>query len=140
MAKANKAVGQIISVEEYRGEKNKKHKFGAEQVWLDNIRFDSKRESVRYVELRTLQLSEVIRNLQLQRTFEFFTSGCKADRWRLDFCYEEKQRGCYWQRVAEDVTGFMTPRKSRLIRLFEEQYGMENNYSEFERWELRITK
>ncbi len=132
-----KQVGQAISIEEFQRGTKRKHKFNAEHTWVDQIRFDSKREAERYRELVTLQISQnpPIRRLQLQRQFDFFTCGVKTDRWRIDFCYEERSQDdegrILWTKVAEDVTGYLTTRKKRLIPLFEEQYGEE--------WKLRIT-
>jgi len=146
MARARKALatGDAISIEEYQSGTKRKHKFNATRTFVNHIGFDSKRESERYIELLTVQThssAQLIRNLQTQRTFEFFTCGCKVERWRIDFCYEEwnRRENC-WNRIAEDVTGFMTARKTRLIRLFEEQYGLDNNYTDFEKWDLRISK
>lgn len=117
----------------------RKHKFNAQHTWCNNIRFDSKREAQRYEELLLLQLRERIRTLQLQRQFMFFEAGIKVDRWRIDFCYEERQPDDSWIRVAEDITGFITPAKKRHIKYFEQQYGIGNNYTPFEQWYLKIT-
>ena len=48
----------------------KKSKYGANKVEIDNIEFDSKRESERYLELKQLEKLGVIKELQLQVEFE----------------------------------------------------------------------
>lgn len=48
----------------------KKSKYGANKVEIDNIEFDSKRESERYLELKQLEKLGIIKELQLQVEFE----------------------------------------------------------------------
>lgn len=46
------------------------NKFHNHKVTIDNIVFDSKREANRYGELKTLEKSGIIKNLELQKKFE----------------------------------------------------------------------
>ena len=103
----------------------KKHKYGAAATWVDNTRFDSKKEAQRYKELRLLQAKEVIRDLRIQVIFQFFSGGFPDGKWVVDFTYREKDL-----LVAEDTTGYVTAKKKQNIRLFEQQYP---------EWVLRIT-
>lgn len=127
----------LFSVDDFRSLK-RRSKYRAVRTVVNEIEFDSKGEAGRYRELLNLQLNEHIRRLQLQRTFEFFTAGVKTDKWRVDFCYEERQADGTWKRVAEDFTGCMTTRKKRMIALFQQQYGVGSDAA-FEQWELRIS-
>ena len=49
---------------------NKKSKYGANKVEVDGIKFDSQRESKRYIELKQLERAGIIKDLQLQVVFE----------------------------------------------------------------------
>ena len=49
---------------------NKKSKYGANKVEVDGIKFDSQRESERYIELKQLERVGIIKDLQLQVVFE----------------------------------------------------------------------
>ena len=96
----------------------KKHKYKAQPVYIHNIRFDSKKEGQRYLELLTLQAQGKISNLKLQVIFQFYEACIEVDRWKIDFTYiDDCQR-----KVAEDPTGFLTAKKKRHIRYFEKQY------------------
>lgn len=96
----------------------RKSKYNAQATWVNNIRFDSKKEANRYVELVSLQAQGHISNLRLQVIFQFFCAGIEVDRWRIDFTYIDD---C-GRKVAEDPTGFLTAKKKRHIRYFEKQY------------------
>jgi hypothetical protein len=103
----------------------KPHKYKAVPTWVDNIRFDSKREALRYTELRTLQSAGKIKDLKLQVIFQFFSAGIEIDRWRIDFTYVENGK-----KIADDPTGFLTGKKMKHMKYFEQQYPD---------WELRLT-
>lgn len=51
-------------------DEKRKSKYGANKVEIDNIKFDSKRESERYLELKQLEKLGIIKELQLQVEFE----------------------------------------------------------------------
>lgn len=77
----------------------KRTKFGNRAVVIDGLRFDSKREGRRYVELRMLKIAGEINNLKVHTVFQL--SICK---YISDFDYYTKD-GVY---VVEDSKGFMT--------------------------------
>ncbi|MBO5843065.1 MAG: DUF1064 domain-containing protein [Clostridia bacterium] len=100
-------------------------KYGNKKVVVDGIQFDSKKEAQRYCELKLLQRTGKISNLQLQKSFElipaqyetfqrFGKNGqklkdgkrCieKACVYRADFSY--MQDG---QEVVEDTKGYRDP-------------------------------
>lgn len=89
-------------------------KFGNDKNTVDGIEFDSKRESRRYEDLKKLERSGVISDLQLQVPFELIPSHymvingkrkCveRACTYIADFVYTENG-----ERVVEDVKGFKT--------------------------------
>jgi len=109
------------------------HKYRAQPVEVDGIRFDSRREARRYGELKMLERAGDIRNLELQPEYPIRINGevvralptkagakGKPLKVKLDFAYFEGNR-----RVVEDTKGVDTP-VSRLKRaLVQHIYGVE---------------
>ena len=89
----------------------KKHKYGvspkAERT-VDGIVFASKKESIRYGELKLLQQQGLITGLKLQPNYECVVNGKKICGYVADFLYETPEGS-----VVEDVKGF----KTRIYRL-----------------------
>ena len=81
----------------------KANKYGAVKTTVDNIRFDSKRESERYSELKLLFKAGHIHNLEIQPRFDFKIDGKHMFTYRGDFAYFEGDR-----RIIEDVKGVKT--------------------------------
>ncbi len=74
-------------------------KYKNNPTYINNIRFASKRESIRYIALRELQKEGRIKNLKLQPRFKFpFKVSYVAD-----FQYTENGKV-----IVEDVKGFAT--------------------------------
>jgi len=102
----------------------KRHKYNAKKVVVDGIKFDSKKEAKRYIELKTLEKVGKIRELKLQPVFllqEGFYRNGKAIRqitYRADFEYID-ERG---QRVVEDVKGVKTDVYKIKKKLFLKKY------------------
>ena len=91
--------------EKYRTEKKKKAKYGNEKTETNGIKFDSKKEARRYMELRQLETIGKISDLKLQHTFtlqEAFTTESgeriQAIKYIADFTYVEDGKF-----VVEDV-------------------------------------
>ena len=91
--------------EKYRTEKKKKSKYGNERTETNGIKFDSKKEARRYMELRQLETMGRISDLKLQHTFtlqEAFTTESgeriQAIKYIADFTYVEVGKF-----VVEDV-------------------------------------
>lgn len=99
------------------------NKYRNKKVVIDNIKFDSKLEADRYVELKLLQRAKVISNLKLQVPFvlqEGFKKNGKsyqAIKYIADFVYEEKERI-----VVEDTKGVETDVFKIKHKLFEKKY------------------
>lgn len=96
-------------------------KYGNTPVVVDGMRFDSKRESVRYFTLRMRERAGEIRNLRRQVRFELTAHGKRIGYYVADHCYEEDG-----VEVVEDVK---SPATSGLrmfqwkARHFEAEYG-----------------
>lgn len=83
--------------------KPKAGKYRNRPVTLDGIRFDSQKESRRWLQLRVLQAKGQIQKLQRQVAFPLIVNGQIIAKYRADFVYEEKGK-----RIVEDVKGFKT--------------------------------
>ena len=89
----------------------KYNKYGNSKVIVDGFKFDSKKESKRYQDLRILLKAGKIENLELQPRFllqEKFIFAGKAHRkieYIADFQYLDIERKII---IIEDVKGFKT--------------------------------
>lgn len=81
-------------------------KYRAKPTEVDGIRFASKAESRRYIELKLMQEHGVIRDLVLQPRYPIVVNGVKICTYVADFKYYDKERK---REVVEDVKG-MIPR------------------------------
>lgn len=91
--------------EKYGTERKKKCKYGNKKTETNGIKFDSKKEARRYMELRQLETMGKISDLKLQHTFtlqEAFTTESgeriQAIKYIADFTYMEDGKF-----VVEDV-------------------------------------
>lgn len=112
-------------------------KYGAVPKVVDNIRFASKAEAARYLELRLLEKAGEIEALELQPVFVLktqLTTGTVRGagramvgdypvigKYRADFAYYDNRTG---RRVVEDVKGFRTPLYRWKKKHTEAQYGI----------------
>ena len=100
-------------------------KFKNKKVVVDGIEFDSKKEANRYRELKTLENTGVIENLELQKVYELqpsFKKNSKTYRkitYKADFSYFDKEKGKY---IVEDVKGFKTDVYKLKKKLFEYKF------------------
>jgi hypothetical protein len=104
-------------------------KYGAKKTTADNIKFDSKMEAKRYLELKLLQRGGVIKNLTLQPRFllqeGFYNVWTdkkeRAIEYVADFMYEEKG-----VTIVEDVKGMKTSdykiKRKMFICLYQDKY------------------
>ena len=99
------------------------NKYYNKKVVIDGIKFDSISESTRYKELKLLERTGVISNLELQPKFilqEGFKKNGKTYRkieYIADFKYKEKG-----QTIVEDVKGIETNDFKLKHKLFEYRY------------------
>ena len=102
---------------------NKTNKYSNAKVKIDGIKFDSKKEANRYLELKMLERAGVISNLILQPKFllqESFKRNGKTHRaifYVADFEYIKDGK-----RIVEDVKGFKTDVYKLKKKLFLAKY------------------
>ncbi len=60
---------------------------------VDGIVFDSKKESIRYAELKLLERAGLIECLELQPSWDVYINGQKLCRYSCDFGYLDKSKG-----------------------------------------------
>ena len=102
-------------------------KYHAKKMNLDGITFDSKKEANRYAELKLLERSGAIHNLQRQVRYELIPAQKKdgktverACHYIADFVYEEDGKT-----VVEDVKGFRTKEYVLKRKLMLQVHGIE---------------
>lgn len=110
-------------------------KYGNKKVYVDGIKFDSKKEARRYQELLLLQKIDKIRDLVLQPKFEIIPTIRK--KWLdktlskihyiADFTYFDNSAD---KKIVEDVKGYKTAVYEIKKRLFIQQYGDEYEFRE----------
>jgi len=87
---------------------------------VDGITFDSKRESVRYCELKLLAKARKITNLRLQVPYVMRVNGEKICKYVADFVYCEDGN-----EIVEDVKGMRTREYILKRKLMKAVYGIE---------------
>ena len=103
-----------------------KQKYNAKKTEIDGILFDSKKEARRYSELKILEKSGIISNLELQPSYElqekFRDRNGKAIRainYIADFKYYDNERQ---EIVVEDVKGMKTDVYNIKKKMFIKKY------------------
>ena len=114
-------------------------KYGNKKVTIDGITFDSKKEGNRYLDLKFLERTGVIKKLELQPSFKISPGGVvdpvtgrkmAPRKFTADFKYFDTVLN---STVVEDVKSPATARETayRLRRqLFLEQYGHKYQFKE----------
>lgn len=99
-------------------------KYKNKKTIVDNIKFDSKAEANRYIELKLLEKSGKISDLELQPKFELQEKyinnkgeKVRAITYKADFCYLEGNKI-----IVEDVKGVETKEFKIKRKLFENKY------------------
>ena len=101
-----------------------KTKYNNKKTTVDNIKFDSKKESKRYGDLKMRERAGEISGLKLQVPFPIEVNGKVICRYVADFLYIEKDK-----LIVEDVKSEVTRRlpvyrlKKKLLAAV---YGIEN--------------
>jgi len=99
------------------------NKYNAKKTIVDGITFDSRKESIRYSELKLLEKAGVIDSLDIQPRFDLIVNGTKCGFYRGDFKYNENGK-----EIVEDVKSPFTAKlpvyrlKKKLIKAI---YGIE---------------
>lgn len=92
-------------------QKERKNKYNAQKTIIDGIVFDSKKEGQRYRDLKVLERTKEITELELQPEFPIVVNETKVCKYIADFRY--KKDG---ETIVEDVKSEMT-RKLPVYRL-----------------------
>ena len=95
-------------------------KFNARRTVVDNITFDSKKEALRYMELKILAKTGHISKLELQPEYPMIVNGRKVCSYRADFRYVENGKT-----VVEDCKGVRTPVYAIKRKLLFACYGIK---------------
>jgi hypothetical protein len=91
------------------------NKFGNIPTRIDNVTFHSKKEAHRYLELKAMQEGGLIRDLELQPSFDIVVNDVKVCRYIADFRYRDLALD---EEIVEDVKGMRTKEyqiKARLM-------------------------
>ena len=83
-----------------------RNKYGAQKSEVDGLVFDSKVEAYRYIVLKDMVRKKLIRDLELQVSFEIIINDIKICNYIADFCYYCTQTNSY---IVEDVKGKRHP-------------------------------
>lgn len=101
-------------------------KYHNRKVVIDDIIFASKKEAKRYSELKLLEKAHIIKELQLQKSFELqpkYTNNngenIRAIHYIADFFYYDNEKQQY---IVEDTKGFKTEIYKLKKKIFEYQY------------------
>jgi hypothetical protein len=97
----------------------KSHKYGAQPVTINGIRFASKAEGARYRILILLEKAGQVTELKLQPRYPLVACGATIGHYQADFEYFIGDL-----RIVEDVKGFKTPLYRWKKKHFEAQYGL----------------
>ena len=107
----------------------KQSKYKNKKIIYDGITFDSIKEKNRYIELKILEKSGLIKDLELQKVFELQPSFKKNDKtyrkitYKSDFYYFDNEKGKY---IVEDVKAsknFKTEVYKLKKKMFEYKYN-----------------
>lgn len=117
----------IKNINVINGKLCNKNKYHNKKVVYHGIKFDSKKEALRYVELKWLEKTNQIKELELQKKFELQPSYKKNGKtirsinYFADFYYYDIIKGKY---IVEDTKGLRTEVYKIKKKLFEYKYDM----------------
>nr|DAL31304.1 MAG TPA_asm: Endonuclease [Caudoviricetes sp.] len=106
----------------------KTNKYHNKKVEFEGIKFDSKKEALRYKELKYLAEKGLIKNLELQKMFELLPKydingrHVRAITYTCDFYYYDTIKNLF---VVEDVKGMKTDVYKIKKKMFEYKYQIE---------------
>ena len=90
----------------WRGIKNRGNKYGAKKVTTpEGMKFDSKREYARWLDLKLMERACAISDLKRQQPYDINVNGQKICRYIADFTYIDDDD----RFIVEDSKGFRTP-------------------------------
>ena len=112
------------------GERPKRSKYGAQPTVVDGVRFHSKKEADRYVELKRLEGIGAVSGVELQPAFPLYVwdtvnkTATHIGKYVADFRYVLHGPSGLLVDVVEDVKGFKTPVYRLKKKMVEAQYGV----------------
>lgn len=89
-----------------------RNKYNAIKTFYKGIKFDSKKEYYRYLELEKLHKFGVIKNLEVHPKFDLIVNGMKIGKYTADFRYTTKQG----ETIVEDVKSKVTKTRDYILR------------------------
>lgn len=110
------------------GDHMRYNKYNNQKFFVDGIQFDSKKEGLRYRDLKLMEKSGLIVELELQPKFELiptqkkFGKTYKKVSYVADFAYFDVIEKKY---IVEDVKGYRTPDFNIKEKLFILKYDLE---------------
>ncbi|MBQ0112290.1 MAG: DUF1064 domain-containing protein [Bacteroidales bacterium] len=102
-------------------------KYHAIRTQIDGIKFASKKEAQRYLELKLMQKAGVIKDLRMQVPFILIEKSeyGRQVKYIADFTYYENHQNGIWKNyVVEDTKGFRTDVYKLKKRMLAEKYGI----------------
>jgi hypothetical protein len=103
-------------------EAKKPSKYRNTPVVHDGIRFASKAEGKRYLELKLLERAGKVAQLELQKRIALYVNGVKVCTYVADFDYFDVDGK---KPVVEDVKGMLTPEFKLKAKLFRATHGYD---------------
>ena len=89
--------------------KRSRPKYGNKKTTVHGITFDSKWESERYLDLKSLEKAERIKDLELQPRYNIMVNDQKICAYIADFKYNKETAEGTWEHIVEDAKGVETP-------------------------------
>lgn len=103
------------------------NKYGNKKTYIDGLKFDSRKEAARWMDLKMLENAGKIHGLQRQVKYELIPAHRKHDgkleravNYVADFVYEQ-----YGMTVVEDSKGLRTKEYVIKRKLMLDRYGIE---------------
>lgn len=116
---------ETISADEYNarysGKQAKPSKYKNVKTTVDGIEFDSRKEALRYAELKLHEAAGNITDLVLQPRFPVYVNGKKICTYVGDFAYKDRDGNEF----IEDVKGVKTPAYNLKKKLMLAVHGIE---------------
>lgn len=101
--------------------KKGKSKYNNQKIEYDGIKFDSKREAGRFLELRMMERAGLVKNLRLQVPYELNEEGKFSYKYIADFVYFDVEKN---YEIIEDAKGAKTVTYKKKKKLMLKIYGI----------------
>lgn len=98
------------------------NKYRAVKTVVDGITFHSKKEALRYQDLKLLEKAGEINKLKLQPRYDFKINDVNIGFYKGDFLYLDNRTGAW---ITEDCKGFKTPTYKLKKKLVKALYGID---------------